>query len=205
MAHFSAQRVRGANHRSLRKAGVRHWERWFSETGCSVCLIKSNNLKSSNSIFLFKLISLYGSFPCSLFALHYWAFPGADVCGQALPVRGPSAPHAGAALPCRVLSAALQLLPHQFTYYFSPCTWGKLRQSICTPQKTLGIPCGDSLLSYLPTEKIIANLACVTHEQLMEMTAFSSIPLSLFFMPRGMPAAVLYCGFWSLMKKKGKQ
>lgn len=160
-------------------------------------MIQSNNLKSRSSIFLFKLISSYGSLPCSLFALHNRAYPGAEVpCGQGLqplqvlPMRGPSAPHMS-----RVLSATLQLLPHQFTCYFPSCTLGKSRQSICTPQKTLGIPCSDSLLSYLPTEKIIANLPCVTHEQLMEMTAFSSVPLSLFFTPRGMPAVVLYCGF----------
>lgn len=103
MAHFSAQRVRGAKHRSLRKAEVRHCERSFSETGCRACLIQSNNLKSRSSIFLFKLISSYGSLPCSLFALHNRAYPGAEVpCGQGLqplqvlPMRGPSAPHTGA-------------------------------------------------------------------------------------------------------------
>ena len=49
--------------------------------------------------------------------------------------------------------------------------------------ETLVIPCSGSLLSYLLIEKIIANLACVTQEQLMEMTVFPSILLSFFSCP----------------------
>lgn len=44
---------------------------------------------------------------------------------------------------------------------------------------------------------------CLTLEQLMEMTAFPSIFHSFpFFMPRAMPAVVLYCRIWSFVKIK---
>ena len=63
---------------------------------------------------------------------------------------------------------------------FPHCTLGKWS---CILQQTRVIPCSGSLLSYLPIEKTIANLACVTHEQLMEMTVFPSILFSLFSCP----------------------
>lgn len=136
-------------------------------------------------------ISLCESFHCSLFTLHYWAYTGADLPrGQgghssllALPVNGTLHITCRSTLPCRVLSTALQLLPHQFTCYFILHTGQVKTVHLHPTAETLVIPCSGSLPSYLLIEKIIANLACVTQEQLMEMTAFPSILLSFFSCP----------------------
>lgn len=155
-------------------------------------------------------ISWYESSPCSLFALHYWAYTEAGPPHSqeghspllALPGKGTLHITCGSSFAMHSPLRHIATAPAPVHSVFSRCTLGKWRQSIRTPQQTLVIPCSGSLLSYLPVEKIIANLACVTLEQLTEMTAFPLIFLSLFFMPRGVLAVVLYRRFWSSIKKQ---
>lgn len=127
-------------------------------------------------------ISLYESFPWSVFTPHYWAYTGEDLPhGQgshspllALPVQGTLR------TTCSVLSTALQLLPHQFTCYFHIAHWASEDSLFAPHSRDTCDSLQCSLLSNLLIEQIIANLACVTQEQLMETTAFPSILLSFF-------------------------
>lgn len=214
MAHFSAQWVRGANHRSPRKAEVKPWARWLSETGFSACLIQSNNLKSSSGIFLFKKmkISFYESFPCSLFTLHYWAHTGTGLPrGQeghsplpALPVKGTLHITHGSSSAMRSPLSSTAAAPPPVHLLFSHCTLAKRRQYLHPTADTCNSWQWSPPLTPSDRENHCSSCTCNTPVAYGDDCFHINTPL-LFFMPRAVPAVVLYCRFWNLIKKTSTQ